>query len=86
MPTTVWRWYTKRYTCSAFSTFEQAQAWRAIQGAQSRVRCQVLESLFVFLIVALEGATQNHAVRNTGGDVAAGRCQPPKKCIDLGGD
>ncbi len=25
MPATVWRWYTKRYTCSAFSTFEQAQ-------------------------------------------------------------
>lgn len=24
-PTTVWRWYTKRYNCSAFSTFEQAQ-------------------------------------------------------------
>jgi ATP-dependent DNA ligase len=26
MPTTVWPWYKKRYTCSAFSTFEQAQA------------------------------------------------------------
>jgi hypothetical protein len=25
MPTTVWQWYKKRYTCSAFSTFEQAQ-------------------------------------------------------------
>ena len=26
MPTTVWPWYKKRYTCSAFPTFEQAQS------------------------------------------------------------
>jgi hypothetical protein len=25
MPTTVWPWYTKRYTCSAFPSFEQGQ-------------------------------------------------------------
>ena len=25
MPTTVWPWCKKRYTCSAFSIFEQAQ-------------------------------------------------------------
>jgi hypothetical protein len=25
MPTTVWPWHKKRYTCSAFPIFEQAQ-------------------------------------------------------------
>ena len=38
MPTTVWKWYKKRYTCSAVSTFEQAQVEdvfrRALDGAR----------------------------------------------------
>ena len=31
MSTTVWKWYKKHYTCSAFSTFEQAQDIRHVR-------------------------------------------------------
>ena len=35
MSTTVWPWYTKRYTCSAFPSFEQAHPYRASGLVQS---------------------------------------------------